>query len=289
MVNQTVAGPDPNTSFECIGPNYKMVNDTDNYAYFDYAQKVVINTGSDPGGVASIPGAGSYAVGSYFSTTAPSPVDSINQQGEKFLFREWSLPDGSTNPNRDLAFTVNNAGTVTAKYDTYYQLNIVSVDPPYNDSSWELKDSTATYNVALQPQPIPNFWGVIGGVRSPVNPSGTVVMNDTKTVNIQWTYDYTVPIIVIVVTLLVIAGLIFLLRRRKGTGTVRCPCHNGDAGASPPAAVTEVKTTPVVTETVEKKALTEAKSTEKPNFCPNCGAPVEKDAAFCKKCGKKLV
>ncbi len=287
MVNQTVAGPDPNTSFECIGPNYKMVNDTDNYAYFDYAQKVVINTGSDPGGIASIPGAGSYAIGSYFNTTAPSPVDSSIQK-ERFLFSEWMLPDGSTNPNRDLAFTVNKAGTVTAKYDTYYQLNIVSVDVPYSDSSWELKDSTATYNVALQSEPTPNFLGLIGGVRSPVQPSGTIVMDGTKTVNIQWTYDYTVPVILIVVTLLVIAGLIFWLSRRKGTGTSAVPATTVAQAPPPSAATTEVKTTPVVTETVKKKALKEAKSTEKPNFCPNCGAPVEKDAVFCKKCGKNL-
>jgi predicted amidophosphoribosyltransferase len=44
-----------------------------------------------------------------------------------------------------------------------------------------------------------------------------------------------------------------------------------------------------VTDTAEKKALPEAESTDKPDFCSNCGTPVDKDAEFCKKCGKKII
>jgi ribosomal protein L40E len=287
-VDQTVPGSDPKTRFTVKGPNEIMVSETNTIAYFDYAQEVLIETASDPSGIAQPPGTGFYAVGGYFSTTAPSPVDSNNQKGEKFLFREWSLPDGSTNPNRNLLLTVNKSGSTIAKYNTYYQLTIVSDYPAVSESSWELKDSTATYNLALHDVPIPNFWGMIGGVMRPVNASGTHVMTGPDTVKVLWSYDYTIPIILILLLVLVIAGLVvFLVLRRKRTGTATGTAKT-IAKAEPPAAAAKTETKPVAAADVEKKALTEAESTEKPNFCPKCGAPVEKDAAFCKKCGTKL-
>ncbi|MCX6006327.1 MAG: Ig domain-containing protein [Chloroflexi bacterium] len=211
MVDQTLPGPDPNTRFKVIGLNYKVVNDIDNYAYFDYARQVLIETGSNPAGVAQPSGTGFYTVGGYFSGTAPSPVESGIQKGEKYLFREWRLPDGSTNPNRDLVFTVSSAGKAIAEYNTYYLLTIISDYPSVSESSWELKDSTAAYSLALQDVPIPNAWGIFGGVMRPVNASGTHVMTGPATVKIQWTYDYTVPIVIMIVIVLFIVGLVVLL------------------------------------------------------------------------------
>jgi hypothetical protein len=248
MVDQTLPGPDPNTRFEVIGPNYKKVTDVDNYAYFDYARQVLIETGSNPTGVAQPSGTGFYTVGGYFNGTAPSPVESRTQNGEKFLFRDWRLPDGSTNPNRDLVFTVSSTGKAS-------------------ESSWELKDSTATYSLALQDVPIPNAWGIFGGVMRPVNASGTHVMTGPATVKILWSNDYTVPIVLMLVVVLFIIGLVVflvLVLRRKGP-----------ASSAVPAAT-------------EKKAFTEAESKDRANFCPKCGNPVDKDADFCKKCGNKL-
>ncbi|MHB8085928.1 MAG: putative Ig domain-containing protein [Dehalococcoidia bacterium] len=287
-VDQIVVGSDPKTRFTVKGPNEIMVSETNTTAYFDYAQEVLIETGSDPSGIAQPPGTGFYAVGGYFSTTAPSPIDSSNQKGEKFLFREWSLPDGSTNPNRNPVFTVNKSGSVIAKYNTYYQLNIVSDYPSVSESSWELKDSTATYNLALHDVPIPNFWGVIGGVMRPLNASGTHLMTSPDTVKVLWNYDYTIPIILISLIVLLIVGLVvFLVLRSKRAVKASVPAKTA-MQTEPLATATETKTAPVVAATVEKKSLTETESTEKPNFCPKCGAPVEKDAEFCKKCGTKL-
>ncbi|MBN1374857.1 MAG: zinc ribbon domain-containing protein [Dehalococcoidia bacterium] len=286
MVDETLPGTDPSTRFAVVGLNYKMVNDTDNYAYFDYARQVLIETASNPGGIVQPPGTGFYTVGSSFSSTAPSPVDSSSQQGERYVFREWRLPDGSPNPNRDLFFTVTSPGMASAEYNTYYLLNIVSDYPAAAESSWELKDSDAAYSLALQPVPIPNFWGLLGGVMKPVNSSGTHVMTGPYTLKIQWVFDYTVPIIIFSVIALLIIGLVVLfviLGKRSGRTAAA-------AGASkPPAAAAEADTTPVAPVAVEKKALTEAEAEDRPNFCPKCGASVEKDSVFCKKCGNKLV
>jgi hypothetical protein len=291
VVDQIIPGSDPQTRFIVIGTNQKTVTDIDNYAYFDYAREVHIGTSSDPSGLTQPPGAGFYAVGNYFSSTAPSTIDSDIQNGIKYVFREWKLPDGSTLPTRDLAFAANQGGTATAAYDTYYLLTLKSDYPPIEERSWELKDSTATYDLALKEVPMESgFWAFLGGTISPVNSRGTQNMSGPSTVEILWKPNYMVPIIAIVVTLLVIAGVIFFVLRRKGAGVSAVPATTVAQVPQPPAVDTEAaKITPAVTATVEKKALTEAESTDEPNFCPKCGAPVEKDAVFCKKCGKKLV
>jgi hypothetical protein len=265
MVNQTIAGPDPNTSFEVIGSNIKMVNDIDNYAYFDYAQKVRIETGSEPTGISQPRGTGWYAIGDYFSTTTASPVNSDNQKGIKYIFRAWGLPDGSTNPNRDLVFTVNKAGAATALYDTYYLLQLKSDYPPVAESSWELKDSTAEYDLALQPVPRLGFWGGLGAKLRPINGKGSIPMNEPQVVEIRWKKDCTIPAIIMSVLALVVIGLVYNFGFRR-----RHP-------------VAELATTPAKT-----KAPARAKPVAKSGFCPKCGNRVRKDEDFCKKCGKKL-
>lgn len=282
LVDQTVAGPDFKTRFSVKGPYYKAVSNTDNYAYFDYVQEVLIETGSEPAGLAAPPGTGFYAVGGDFMSSAPSPVISRSDKGIKYLFRSWSLPDGNRNPNRDLVYMVSKTGMVKAEYDTYYLLNLKSNYPPIDESSWELKDSTVRYNLSLQPVPMPNFWAVIGGVLRPINGSGSHVMTGPYTQVIEWNQDYTIPIVIIVVILLVFIGLVVLLvlilSRKAG-------------GASAVPAATMAQTTQPVTVTAAgpKEDVSKADSGEGPNFCPKCGSPIEKDAVFCKKCGNKLV
>lgn len=268
LVDQTVLGPDAGTRYAVKGPYYKTVTDADNLAYFDYAQEVYIETGSQPSGIAYPPGAGFYAVGGSFSSTAPLAITSGDT---KYVFRSWSLPGGSANPNRDMSFTVSTPGTAMADYDTYYLLTLKSDSPPVNESSWELKDSTASYNLALQPVPMPNLWGLIGGVNRPVNASGSHVMTAPYTQAINWAQDYTVPIVIILVIVLFIVGLaclliVLLMRKKPEAAPV-------SAAAAPAAG----KVTPAKTDTSGTA-----------NFCPKCGAPVDKDAAFCKKCGNKL-
>jgi len=215
MVDQTIPSPDPNTRFSVIGSNIKAITDTDNSAYFDYAREVYIGTSSNPSGIAQPQGAGFYAVGSYFSGTTPGTVESDIQNGIKYVFREWQLPNGSKLPNRDLVFTVNQGGTAIAEYDTYYLLTLKSGYPPINETSWEKKDSTAAWDLSLHAVPMESaFWAFLGGTISPVNSSGTQIMTGPSTVEIMWRPNYTGPIIATVIVLLVIVGIILAVRFR---------------------------------------------------------------------------
>jgi uncharacterized membrane protein YvbJ len=81
----------------------------------------------------------------------------------------------------------------------------------------------------------------------------------------MWGPNYTMPIIATVIILLVIAGLVYLIYRLRSRPVAK------------PAAGTEVK-----------EAASKAKKPAAENFCPKCGNPVDKDADYCKKCGKKL-
>ncbi|MBN1375883.1 MAG: zinc-ribbon domain-containing protein [Dehalococcoidia bacterium] len=282
MVDQTVPGPATNTRFAVQGPYYQQVTDTNNYAYFDYAQEAFIDTASQPAGITHPPGAGYYAIGGEFCSTAASPVMPPVEEGVKYLFRSWSLPGGSSDPNRDLSFTVSGAGTATAVYDTYYLLTLKSDEPSVNETSWWLKDSTATYKLSLQLVPLPNILGALGAVNRPLNANGEHVMTAPYTQQINWAQDYTIPILIIVAAVLIIAGLaalLIVLLLRKSAGPVPAA-----AGAAAPTTQPAAKASDGETET----AVAKEDTGDRPNFCPKCGAPVEQDADFCKKCGRKL-
>jgi heme/copper-type cytochrome/quinol oxidase subunit 2 len=90
-------------------------------------------------------------------------------------------------------------------------------------------------------------------------------MTGPATVEILWSPNYTMPIIAIIIVLLVIAGLVYLIYRLRSRPVAK------------PATGTGVK-----------EAASEAKETAAENFCPKCGNPVDKDADYCKKCGRKL-
>jgi len=215
MVDQTVQVPSSNTRFSVIGSNTKLVTDVDDYAYFDYAQEVNIQTASEPSGATHPPGAGFYTVGSTFSSIVPATIETDIQNGVKLVFDEWGLPDGTTRPIRDLAFIVNQGGTVVARYDTYYQLTLKSDYPAINERSWELANSTATWNLSLHAVPMLGFWGFLGGVQSPLNASGSQLITGSTTIEIMWAPNYTMPIIAILITLLVIAGVVYLIYRLR--------------------------------------------------------------------------
>jgi hypothetical protein len=214
-VDQAVPGTTADTRFAVIGSNQIVVGGTHNTAYFDYEKQFLITTGSEPAGISQPAGIGFYTPGSAFSTTAPSPVLPPDQQETKYVFSKWRLPDGTMQPNRNVGFNVTQAGKVTALYDTYYLLQLQSSYPPVNELSWHLKDSSATWNLALQPVPLPGFWGGLGGKLKPVNAHGSYLMTSSHTEEIMWRPSYMWPIIIIIIILLVIAGLGYFLYRRK--------------------------------------------------------------------------
>jgi hypothetical protein len=212
MVDQMIPGSNSNSRYSVIGSNVKVVTDIDNYAYFDYTQEVRIDTATSPGGITQPPGAGFYPVGNYFSSTAVGAVATDIQQGIKYVFREWQLPDGSKSPGKDLSFIVNQAGTATAEYDTFYLLTLKSDYPSIEEQSWERKGETATWNLSLHSVPMESgFWAFLGGTISPLNSSGSQLITEPTTIEIIWQANYIVPIIAIVVILLIIGGIIYLV------------------------------------------------------------------------------
>lgn len=212
-VDQTVPGPDDKTRYIVIGSNYEPCTDIDNRAYFDYAKQVYIDTSSDPSGIA-VPGTGWYTVDSDFTTTAPNSVDSTDT---RLIFREYSLPDGNTSPNRNLVFTVNKPGTVVAKYDKHFLLTLKSDYPFVNETLWK-PEGTATWNLALQSVPTPDFCGLLGARYKAVNAKGSIELYEPTEVEILWKKDCTIPIILIIVLVIVVAGLVYYFgfwRRRQ--------------------------------------------------------------------------
>ncbi len=216
-VDQIVPGPDAKTRYVVIGSNYKPCTDIDNRAYFNYAKEVYLDFASDPSGVAK-PGAdGWYLVGGDCSATAPSPVDSDIQNSTRYIFQEFSLPDGTTNLNKNLVSTPTKAGSVIAKYDKYFLLTLKSDYPFVNETSWK-PEGTATWDLALGSVPAPTWWANLGAKLKPVNAKGNIEMNESKTVEILWKKDCTIPLIIMLVLVLVVGGLVYYFgfyRRRK--------------------------------------------------------------------------
>ncbi len=223
-VDPSVPGADPNIRYGVTGPHQILVSDTNLVARYDYAVEVFIQTSSDPAGVSEPPGTGYHALGSSFISSATSPIINPALPDVEYVFKQWTLPDGSTSPWRDLSFSVSQAGNVKAVYDTYYLLTLKSDYPPVNETSWELKDSTASYNLALQPIPMSGFWGLLGGRMVAQNGSGTVLMTGPQTRTLTWAYDYTIPIIILIAIALVIVGIVLLiifLKKRAKPGATK--------------------------------------------------------------------
>jgi hypothetical protein len=238
MVDQVVQ-PNSNTKFTVIGSNFKTFTENDNYAYFDYAPQVEIRTGSDPSGAAQPPGAGFYALGSYFSSIVPGTIETDVQNGKKLVFSEWLLPDNTTRPSIDLGYVINQGGTVLARYKTYYLLTLHSEYPPITQTSWEQAGSTASWNLPLHAVPVESgFWSFLGVTQRPVNATGQQIMNNPETIEIIWQVDYFPAIIAIVVTLVVIAAIGYCIyrfgRRPAAKSTAKTETKNSTEGAEKP-------------------------------------------------------
>jgi len=217
MVDQTVQVPNSNTRFSVIGSNIKTLTDTDNYAYFNYAPEVNITTASDPSGATQPPGAGVYTVGSYFSSSVPGTIETDIQNGKKLVFREWRLPNGTTQPTTNLGFIVTQGGIVTAAYDTYYEMILHSPYPAIDERSFQPAGKVANWNLSLHAVPVESgLLAFLGVTQAPVNASGSQLITGRTNVEITWRVNYWPAIIAILIALLVIGGVVYLIRWFRG-------------------------------------------------------------------------
>ena len=140
----------------------------------------------------------------------------------RLKFRQWD--DGSTNPQRSI--DLNSDTSYTASYVTQYKLILVS-NPVVNatGSGWYDANSTAEIS-APSTLPVNGFLGTLGaklqfagwsenGQVTLPSSTGTIKMNAAHALVAEWTTDYTMPIIIIVIILACVGAIGFVAIRKK--------------------------------------------------------------------------
>ncbi|HEX7363995.1 MAG TPA: Ig domain-containing protein [Dehalococcoidia bacterium] len=185
-------------------------------ATFDYNTEYSINLQTEPSKVGQLSGSGWYREGYNLRFTAPDQVNDPSSQGVQYRFAYWQLPTGESVSGKDLNLTVGAAGTCKAYYDTYYLLTITSPYGDAADNEWYKAGSEAQWSMKNTQVKIQGILGVFGGKLNAVNSTGTTLMDEPKTINIEWQPDYTLPFIMIPLTIILLVlggyGLYLLLR-----------------------------------------------------------------------------
>ncbi len=185
-------------------------------AIFPYYTEYSIQLKAEPSKVGQLTGSGWYKEGYTLRATAPDQVNDPEQPGIQYRFLQWVLPTGETLSAKDLSLTVNTPGICTAKYDTYYKLTLTSPYGEAEGSNWYKAGSQAEWAMTNPQVRIPGILGIFGGKLKAVNPGGTTVMDAPKTIEIVWEPDYTMPLILIPLTVILLIlggyGLYLLLR-----------------------------------------------------------------------------
>ena len=185
-------------------------------ATFPYYTEYSIELKTEPSEVGQLSGTGWYKEGYTLRASAPDEVNATNDPGTQYRFAYWKLPTGETVSGRELSLVVNAAGTCTAYYDTYYRLILTSPYGEAEGSDWYKAGSQAEWNMTNPQVRIPGILGIFGGKLNAVNSSGSTPMDSPKTITIEWEPDYTMPFIMIPLTIILLVlggyGLYLLLR-----------------------------------------------------------------------------
>ena len=154
-------------------------------------------------------GTGWYRSGGSFATNAPETVE--GGPGTQYRFVSWLLSNNNVITNRNISFTVTGPEVITAQYDTYYRLSVDSAYGEVTGTGWYKTGSEAKWGVKTPEVPMKGIFGFFRGKYVAVNPTGTEIMTSPKNITITWENDYTLPFILIPLTVLVILGAIFSL------------------------------------------------------------------------------
>jgi hypothetical protein len=189
------------------------VSETSPSIEFTYYTEYKIDFEADPSDATQLSGSGWYKEEYTLRSTAPDQVTVPDKPGMQYRFSQWVLPTGETQSGRDLKLTVEEPGTCIARYDTYYQLTLIS---PYGDTqenAWYKAGSQVEWKTDTTEVKIPGILGVFGGKLKPLKSSDTILMDAPKTVTVEWTPDYTMPMLLIpLAVLLLVAGIYGLYR-----------------------------------------------------------------------------
>jgi hypothetical protein len=217
------------------------INEYSPYASFSYYPEYFIQLRTEPSNVGSVTGSGWYREGYTLSSSAPGTTEFEEKSGTQYRFSSWTLPNGQTVSDRNLNFSVNMAGTCTARYDTYYKLAFTSLYGEQKVSAWYKAGSQADWNLSTTRVPMSGILGLFGGNLNAVSSRGNVVMDGPKNIVINWEPDYTLPAILIpaavFLIILCLYGLFVLLRgpsTRPVPATVYQPVTQAYQPAPPP-------------------------------------------------------
>jgi hypothetical protein len=215
-VDSTVANPTEE------GIRYKAeetaitVTESSPTATFNYNTEYSIELKAEPSKIGQLSGSGWYKEGYTLRVTAPDNVIDPDNPGIQYRFTYWQFPTGETASGKDLNLQVSAAGSCTAYYDTYYRLTVTS---PYGEPQgidWYKAGSEAQWKMSDPQIKMQGFLGAFGGKLNAVNSSGTTLMEAPKTITIEWQPDYTMPFIMIPLTIILLVlggyGLYLLLR-----------------------------------------------------------------------------
>jgi len=215
-VDSIVANPTEDGVRYKAQENAITVNESSPNANFTYNTEYSIDFKTEPSKVGQLSGSGWYKEDYMLRTSAPNEVNDPNDPGIQYRFAYWKLPTGETVSGKDLSLTMNAAGSCTAYYDTYYRLTLTSPYGEAEGSDWYKAGSTAKWSMNNPQVKIQGILGVFGGKLNAVNSSGTTLMDSPKTVTIDWEPDYTMPFIMIPLTIILLIlggyGLYLLLR-----------------------------------------------------------------------------
>lgn len=153
------------------------------------------------------------------TATATLPQD-FQSSSAKYTF--MSFADGDTTPSRSVTLLADT--TLTAKYQTFFQVIATSPFGVTTGSNFYPRGSTAT--VSVDPISVPNgFLGLVSkkftnwmGASTAATPQVQITVDSAKTLTAAWGDDYTLLIIVVVAVAAVIAGVvgfIWFLRKRR--------------------------------------------------------------------------
>ncbi len=186
-------------------------------ADFTYYTEYMITVKNDPVMSVTPQGSGWFRKDSVINATTKTEVE--GSAGTLYRFAYWILPNGNQVPTEQLNFTVDGASTLTAKYDTFYKLTVESLYGEVEGSGWYKANSQARWLVVNDKVGMPGLVGFFQGKYKASNPSGNETMDKPKTVTVFWEPDYSLPYVLIPVTIIIfilaIAGIYFLLRRQQ--------------------------------------------------------------------------
>jgi len=210
-VDTTVS--DPSRTDVRFKPNVEktIVSEASPDATFTFFPEYFISLATDPPQIASLAGSNWYKGGTALRSTAQAQIDKT--AGTQYRFSYWLLPTGEKLQDVGLSWMVSAGGRVIATYDTYYLLTVTSPQGEVNGNGWYKSGAAAKWSISPAEVPMSSILGFFQGKLKPENASSTEVMDAPKTIAIDWKADYTMPGIIIPLSLLSLIAVIFGVRR----------------------------------------------------------------------------